>query len=76
MGVSLSHSRYEEIKRIVVDLFIKFDVRCVPISGFELATKMGRISSMPENTLPTLKPIAMQKTALKCMALGKGFVSL
>lgn len=76
MGVSLSHSRYEEIKRIVVDLFIKFDVRCVLISGFELATKMGRISSMSENMSPTLKPIATRKMVLKCTERGKGFVSL
>lgn len=37
----LPNVRYEEIKRIVVDLFVRFDVSCVPISGFELAHKMG-----------------------------------
>lgn len=41
MGISLSHKRYEEIKRIIVDLFIKYGVSCIPVSGFELATKMG-----------------------------------
>lgn len=41
MGISLSHRRYEEIKRIVVDVFIEYGVSCVPVSGFELATKMG-----------------------------------
>ena len=41
MGISLSHRRYEEIKRIIVDLFVKYDVTCVPVNGFELATKMG-----------------------------------
>ena len=41
MGISLSHARYEEIKQIVVDLFVKYDVSCVPVNGFELATKMG-----------------------------------
>lgn len=41
MGISLSHDRYEEIKRIVVNLFVKYNVTCVPVSGFELATKMG-----------------------------------
>lgn len=41
MGITLSHSRYEEIKRIIVDLFIKYEISCVPVSGFELATKMG-----------------------------------
>lgn len=41
MGISLSHERYEQIKEIVVNLFTKYDVRCIPVSGFELATKMG-----------------------------------
>lgn len=41
MGISLSHTRYEEIKQVVVDLFVKYDVRCIPVNGFELATKMG-----------------------------------
>lgn len=41
MGISLSHAKCEEIKRIVVDLFVKYNVCCVPVNGFELATKMG-----------------------------------
>ena len=41
MGIALSHCRYEEIKKIVVDLFVRYDVSCVPANGFELATKMG-----------------------------------
>lgn len=41
MGISLSHARYEEIKQIIVDMFVKYDVTCVPVNGFELATKMG-----------------------------------
>lgn len=41
MGISLSHTRYEEIKKIVVDVFAKYNVSCVPVSSFELATKMG-----------------------------------
>lgn len=41
MGISLSHERYEEIKQIVVDLFVKYDVCCVPVNSFELAIKMG-----------------------------------
>ena len=38
---TLSDSRYEEIKEIVVSTFEKYNVNCVPVSGFELATKMG-----------------------------------
>lgn len=41
MGICLSDARYEEIKRIVVDLFVQYDVMSVPVNGFELATKMG-----------------------------------
>ncbi len=41
MGISLSHARYEQIKQIVVDMFVKYNVTCVPVNSFELATKMG-----------------------------------
>lgn len=41
MGISLSHTRYEEIKQIVVDVFAKYNVFCVPVNSFELAIKMG-----------------------------------
>ena len=37
----LSNERYEEIKRIVVRMFDKYHVSCIPISGFEIATQMG-----------------------------------
>lgn len=39
----LSNQRYEEIKKIVVQLFEDYDVRCVPINAFELATRIGII---------------------------------
>ena len=41
MSISIPSWRYEEIKRIVVNLFVEYDVRCIPVSGFELASKMG-----------------------------------
>ena len=37
----LSDEQYEFIKGEVVALFERYDVRCIPISGFELAYKMG-----------------------------------
>ncbi len=37
----LSDERYEEIKNIVVDLFVQLDISCTPISGFEVAKKLG-----------------------------------
>ena len=36
----LSNEKYEEIKNTVIDTFEQYNVKCVPISGFEIATKM------------------------------------
>jgi Zn-dependent peptidase ImmA (M78 family) len=41
MPVRLSNKRYEEIKLIVVDMFKKYDISCVPICGFEIVKRMG-----------------------------------
>ncbi len=41
MGIKLSDNRYEEIKLEVVNMFQRYDISCVPISGFEIAKKMG-----------------------------------
>ena len=41
MGIRLSDERCEEIKKEVVGLFEKYDINCVPINGFEIASKMG-----------------------------------
>lgn len=41
MGVKLSNRRYEEIKQIVVQMYEKLNVSCVPINCFEIASKMG-----------------------------------
>jgi Zn-dependent peptidase ImmA (M78 family) len=37
----LTHHRLEEIKRKAVDLLIEYSISCIPISGFEIASKMG-----------------------------------
>ncbi len=37
----LSGKRYEEIKEIVIEMFEKYQISCIPISGFEIATRMG-----------------------------------
>lgn len=39
----LPDERYEEIKNIVADLFVQLDISCTPISGFEIAKKLGII---------------------------------
>ena len=41
MALRLSEQRLEEIKNIVVDMYEKYNISCAPISGFEIATKMG-----------------------------------
>ena len=40
----LTDEQYEFIKGEVVALFERYDVRCIPINGFELAYKMGSAS--------------------------------
>lgn len=40
----LPGERYEEIKEIVVKMFEELDISCTPISGFEIAKKLGIIT--------------------------------
>ncbi len=60
MGISLSNARYEEIKQIVVDMFVKYDISCVPVNSFELATKMG-IKIIPYSAIPKNKRFLLLK---------------
>ena len=48
--MQLSDEQYEFIKGEVVALFERYDVRSIPISGFELAYKMG-ITLIPYSSL-------------------------
>lgn len=41
MALRLPDERLEEIKESVVNMYEQFDINCVPISAFEIATKMG-----------------------------------
>lgn len=41
MTFRLPDQRCEEIKDIVVQIFEKYDIKSIPISGFEIATKIG-----------------------------------
>ncbi len=54
MAFKLSSERCEEIKKIVVDVFERNCIHCVPISGFEIAAKIGAVvvpySSKDEST--------------------------
>ena len=66
----LSDSRYEEIKKIVVDMFIRYDISSTPISAFEIAIKMG-IELVPYSSYPE----SIQKIMLKKSEDGFVFVN-
>lgn len=51
LGFKLSADRYEEIKGLAINMFEKYDVKCLPISGFEIASKMG-IKVVPYSAYP------------------------
>ena len=50
MSFRLSSQRCEQIKEIVVEAFEYLDIKSVPISGFEIATKLGA-EIVPYSTL-------------------------
>lgn len=62
MEISLSHNKYEEIKKIIVNLFSKYNVTCVPVNGFELATKIG-VKIIPYSAIPLAKRYLLLKKA-------------
>lgn len=70
MGISLSNARYEEIKQIVVDLFVKYTISCVPVNGFELATKMG-IKIIPYSVISESKHWLLLKKSEDGFAVEK-----
>lgn len=60
--LQLSNQRVEEIKRIVSQIFINYNVHCTPISGFELATKM-KIRLIPYSSFPSkIKDIMIKES--------------
>ena len=56
----LKSEQYEEIKQVVVDTFLEYDIKCVPISGFEMAFKMGLVV-VPYSVLSERKQKAARK---------------
>ena len=59
-SMRLRDEQYEFIKEEVIALFVRYDVNCIPISGFELAIKMG-ITLIPYSSLSSQK----RKVAMK-----------
>lgn len=58
----LEDNQYEDIKLAVIDNFIEYGIKCVPISGFEMATKMG-IKIIPYSALNSEKKQAATKVS-------------
>ena len=56
----LENEQYEEIKRVAIDTFSLYGIRCIPISAFEMATKMG-IKIVPYSALNEEKRIAAMR---------------
>ena len=62
MSIKISNQRYEEIKRIVVRMFVKYGISCVPINGFEIAHKMG-IKVIPYSAIaPSKRGLLIKKS--------------
>lgn len=58
----LEDEQYEEIKQTVIDTFSEYNVRCIPISAFELAVKMG-ITVIPYSSLDEEKQEAAKRVS-------------
>lgn len=58
----LDDEQYEFIKGEVVALFERYDIRCIPISGFELAHKMG-IRLIPYSSQKGKKHLAVMEVS-------------
>ena len=68
MSIKISNQRYEEIKRIVVRMFVKYGISCVPINGFEIAHKMG-IKVIPYSAIaPSKRWLLIKKSEAACYA--------
>ena len=72
----LTNEEYEFIKGEVIHLFVKYDIKCIPISGFEIATKMG-ITLIPYSALRGKKlsaALALSKDGFYREENGKEFI--
>ena len=61
--VRSSNERYEEIKQTVVKMFETYGVSCVPINGFEIASKMG-IKVIPYSPHPARTRYLMERYSI------------
>lgn len=70
MGISLSHARCEEIKQIIVDIFVQYGVSCVPVNAFELAAKMN-IKIIPYSAITANKQCLLLKKSADGFSIEK-----
>lgn len=59
----LENEQYEQIKQTVIDTYLEYNVKCTPISAFELAVRMGlklvAYSSLNEEKKAAAKMISL-----------------
>ena len=67
----LNDEQYEEIKRVVIENFLEYDVKTVPISAFEIAVKMG-IKIVPYSALDSEKKEASLKISFDGYSIEDG----
>lgn len=60
MSITLSNERYEEIKRTVVDMYIKYHINSIPVNGFAITSKMG-VTVIPYSAIPKIKRYLLLK---------------
>lgn len=65
----LEDEQYEEIKRTVIDTLSLYGIRCIPISAFEMATKMG-IKVIPYSALSEEKRSAAMRESKDGFSIG------
>ena len=65
----LENEQYEEIKRVAIDTFSLYGIRCIPISAFEMATKIG-IKIVPYSALNEEKRIAAMRESKDGFSIG------
>lgn len=80
MAFRLSDRRCEEIKEIVVNTFEELKIRCIPISAFEMAAKLGAAvvpySSKSEETRQLMMKRSEDGFTIKKMACGTFFITM
>lgn len=70
----LENEQYEEIKRTVIETFLEYDIRCVPINAFEMATKMG-LRVVPYSSMSAKKRMAAERASIDGFSVvGKDWV--